>query len=253
VRAFTFPTDEDGKDGNSKVIPWRTPLPLAAFDQLANSLADAVELTEGPYRAFFLEDVHDLTMVGPLFDIDVLWDHFLWLYKIPQKDLIPGTRHAEPTRRRPSSSKVDTGLLSPGPDYAVPGGPKIPPKKRSVFSVGDENDEVEIDEELGAGRFGDSVDNDALLGQKEAPKTLDNSDTFGIRFSNDFAHPLSLYVTDLARIDSNECLHDRCADAYVSKGIICLMLLACLTCFLIFFIGMVSGHDAPLRFVSQPR
>ena len=77
MRAFAFTTHEDGKDGNSKVIPWRTSLPLAAFDQLADSLAAAVEQTEGPYSAFFLEDVHDLTMVGPLFDIDVLWDHFL--------------------------------------------------------------------------------------------------------------------------------------------------------------------------------
>jgi hypothetical protein len=242
VRAFTFA-------GENSVIQYSEVLPAQAFSPLAQALKEGFRDVSGPYKAFFLSEQDELAMVGPLFDIDILWDHFVRLYRIQPEDLIPGpwrTLESPATRRGtrfttdlPSSaSSLDDGRgglrplqgfsiaqsQSQSPAFKAPG----PQQQRN--SARPRRQAISADDSDYHTEFAPVFDlaGDMRVDDKKAELddfVLDSS--FTVKFFDE--NFMTLDAKDLAELDGNECIHDRCADAYVSNRIM-VLLIVYLTC-----------------------
>ena len=247
VRVFLMPSGEAGFE-NGRVSRNRLAgkLPRRSFDTLARNLHRAIQ-GDGDYAIFFDEDVDFITQVGPLFDIDVLWSHFIRLYRVPSEDLKPGAWDDEKIQLTDDHYGAPSGgVLSPGAELPF----NLPPAQEKLHCKRSNRRRVESDDEdnaqepesndpkqntdrkrkhegaTGLSAIDLTVSSDrpqSLLRQYEHIAQFELSD-FGIGSVFTIALPngsaMTLDTVAVALLDGNNCLHDRCADALVYKNVL---------------------------------
>ena len=84
VFTATLKKDENGK---SRTSLEKCTLTVARqqFKAIGRVLVDGFN-GKGIFSCFYDEKMEKVTAVGPRFDVDVLWDHFIWYYTVPSDD-----------------------------------------------------------------------------------------------------------------------------------------------------------------------
>ena len=213
-------------------------LTAKAFDRVSRKLADAITSGTGPYKAFFDEALDCYTRVGPLFDIDVLWEHFIKLYRIPDKFLQPSVRSVP--SECSDDEDIERGTLSPlnGFDIAWRSEDenRESRRKKGPVVLNDDDEDEGIDDNLhttssttaaAAKAARVVVDVDCSPYEKEpAPSQQKGvSERFFVVLPDG-----STRVMDdaaVAPLKAGTCLHNRCADLMVSRpGLACVRVVA---------------------------
>ena len=201
-----------------------------ALDPLSKELADAISRGTGDYRAFFHEALDVLTRVGPLFDIDVLWEHFIKLYRIPDKLLQPGVRSA-PSEYRDYEDE-ERGTLTPLHDFDITWEDTHVLRKKGRLIVNDDVDDDGDDDDnlhttsstnVAAAKAARVViDVDCSPYEKEpAPSQQKGvSERFFVVLPDGSTRVMDDVA--VAPLKAGTCLHNRCADLMVSRpGLAC--------------------------------
>lgn len=248
VRVFLLSSGKTGPENAQGIRRHRLAgeLPRSSFDKLAKRLQAAICKGDGDYAIFFDEDVDFISQVGPLFNIDVLWSHFIRLYRVPPEDLKPGAWDEEKIQLTDDHCGAPSGgALSPGADLpflppAVREVKRKQPNKRRIESDDeDQSQEPELNDQkqhtdrkrknegaTGLSAIDLTVSSNqrlSLLRQHEHKAQFELSD-FGIGSEFTIALPngsaVALDTDAVAPLDGNSLLHDRCADALVCKNVL---------------------------------